>query len=163
VSLEHVGRAERDEVLKPFVQAKLAMPEDNESLRWWRQRLSGPSGDDMADLSKLEGYEELVTQLFARMPPDQLGRVLAKMPAKTLAALPPETLAALPAETLAVMLAETLVALPVKKRARARLAGLSVRERLAGLSADELEALRVELATPKGAKKPKRRVAKATR
>lgn len=167
VSLEQVGRAERDEVLKPFVHAKLALPEDNQSLRWWRQRVSGPSGDDMADLSKLEGYEEMMTQLFERLPPDQLGRLLAKMPAKTRAYAAEWLLAKMPAETLATLLAEKFAALPAEKLsalpAEKRLAGLSARERLAGLSADELEALRAELSAPKEAKKPKRGGGKARR
>jgi hypothetical protein len=71
----------------------------------------------MADMSKMEGYVELVGSLLARVPRSRLAGLLAKVP--------PEVLAQLPAEK--------------------RLAGLSVDERLAGLSADELDALATKL------------------
>jgi hypothetical protein len=74
----------------------------------------------MADLSKLEGYEELVTQLFARMPPAQLGRVLAKVPAKArLAGLSVrERLAGLSADELEALRVELATPKEAKKPKR---------------------------------------------
>jgi hypothetical protein len=109
----------------------------------------------MAELAKLEGYEELVAQLLARVPRAKLPGVVAKLPAKSFAAgVTAEQVAALPAEKLAALPAEKLAALPAEKV----MAGRSVRERLVGLSPDELEALRAELVgMPPAKAKPKRR------
>jgi hypothetical protein len=90
----------------------------------------------MAQLAKFEGYEAFVSQLLASVPRSKLPGVMAKLPAKVLAALPAEKV----------------------------MAGRSVRERLAGLTPAELEALRAELLGAQPAKaKPKRRRAKASR
>jgi hypothetical protein len=116
--LDRVRPAEGERVLGPFAGARLG-PE-SEAWGWWRQRLVGRGGDvTMAVLANLEGYEELVAQLLARVPRSKLPGVVAKLPATTLAAgLTAEKLAALPAEKV--------------------MDGRSVRERLAGLSPDEL-------------------------
>ncbi|HEU4411775.1 MAG TPA: hypothetical protein VFS43_41420, partial [Polyangiaceae bacterium] len=163
VVLEQVGRAEHDEVLAPFVHAKV--PNDDEAWGWWQQRLWGPDGGAvMPNVANLEGYDELVARMLSRVPPSRLGRVLAMLPAKTRAALPAKALAALPAETLAALPAETLAALPAEALAalpaETRVAGLSLEERLAGLSAEEIEAFvaRHKRTPNAGAKaKPRRR------
>jgi hypothetical protein len=127
VSLEQVGLAERDEVLVPFVQAKVAMVEGSEGWRWWQNRLVGPSGDtNMPDVSKLEGYDELVSQMLARVPPSRLGQVLAKLPAKKrlamlstqalLAGLGPEEREALAAQ---LRQKPTVEAKPKRRRSKA--------------------------------------------
>lgn len=113
VFLEQVGRAEHDEVLAPFVRAKVAI--GDEAWGWWQQRLWGPDGDAMMpNVANLEGYDELMIRMLSRIPPSRLSRVLAMLPAK-------KRLAGLSAEE--------------------RLAGLNPEERLAGLSAEEIEAL----------------------
>jgi hypothetical protein len=131
----------------PFAGASLE-PE-SEAWGWWHHRLFDPSGDVMmAQVAKLEGYEELMAQLLMSIPRAKLPGVLARLPARWRAALAEAQLAA------------QLAALPAEKV----MAGRSVRERLVGLSPAELEALRTELAgTPPAKAKPKRRRAKATR
>jgi hypothetical protein len=143
VVLDQVRQGEGEGVLGPFAGASLE-PE-SEAWGWWHHRLFDPSGDvTMAELAKLEGYEELVAQLLARVPRAKLPGVVAKLPAKSFAA---------------GVTAEQVAALPAEKR----VAGLTVRERLSGLNPAELEALRAELAgTPPAKAKPKRR-AKRTR
>jgi hypothetical protein len=143
VSLEQVGASEGDLVLEPFVRDTLKNLH-GPARRWWVDHLHQPAVEGlMQELSELEGYDELVEAVLShpnalrRLSPQALSRVMASVSAEALAAgltaeqlaaLPPEKLAALPAEALA----QTLARLPAEQR-------------VAGLSADELEALAANL------------------
>jgi hypothetical protein len=81
LELDVVSQAEQDELLGVFGHGKLSR---RESVWWWQQQ----TGETMAELTEMEGYDEVVERFLASLPAE---RVLSRFaPEQRLAGLAPE-------------------------------------------------------------------------
>lgn len=81
IDLDVVSQAEKDDLLGVFGHGKL---NSRKSVWWWQQQ----TGEKMAELTEMEGYDEVVERFLASLPPEQ--RLAGLAPEQRLAGLAPE-------------------------------------------------------------------------
>jgi hypothetical protein len=109
LELDVVSQAERDELLGVFGHGKV---HSRESLWWWQQQ----TGETMAELTEMEGYDEVVERFLASLTPEQ--RLAGLAPEQVLLHFAPE---------------QVLLHFAPEQR----LAGLAPEQRLAGLAPEQ--------------------------
>jgi hypothetical protein len=81
IELDEVSAAERDELLGVFGHGKVKSPA---TVAWWQEQ----TGEKMAELSQMEGYDEVVQRFIDSLTPEQ--RLAGLAPEQRLAGLAPE-------------------------------------------------------------------------
>ena len=114
VELDVVAEIEGDDLLGCFGHGE---PHTDESKRWLHEQLGSEKWK--MDLSKMEGYDELIRKLLSGLPPEHVLAIYP--PEQRLAGLPPEeVLLALPDEILRALPEEYIAKLPEAVRAAVR-------------------------------------------
>ncbi len=123
LELDVVSQAERDELLGVFGHGKVR---SRESLWWWQQQ----TGEKMAELTEMEGYDEVVERFLASLTPEQ--RLAGLAPEQRLAGLAPEQVLPhfAPEQRLAGLAPEQVLPRFAPEQ---RLAGLAPEQRLVDL------------------------------
>jgi hypothetical protein len=103
IELDEVSAAERDELLGVFGHGKVKSPA---TVAWWQEQ----TGEKMAELSQMEGYDEVVQRFIDSLTPEQ--RLAGLAPEQRLADLGDRAILAMPDHLLKMLPDEAFTNLP---------------------------------------------------